>query len=88
VYRIELIEATESLDNNPGQSWFRYVISNKLNTITGYRRGSKTDIHRFANNCVAGLNRKYPPIKMSRKLNAVRVNVNYISLITHGMHRG
>ncbi len=86
MYEIKMIESIEPLNSKSGQPWFRYTLGNERNTITGYRPGSKEDVHRFARECVASLNRKYPPVK-ARKLNRVRINVSYLSLITRGMHR-
>jgi len=87
MYKLDVIETTSPLDANSGKTWFRYVISNDKNFITGYRPGSEREIRRFADDCIATLNRKYPPVKI-RTLNPARVNVNYLSRITHGMHRG
>jgi len=86
MYKIKMIETTEPLNSKSGQPWFRYILSNELNTITGYRPGSKQDVYRFAQKCVTSLNRKYPPIK-ARRLNRVQANISYLSLITREMHR-
>ncbi len=87
MYKLDTIEATTAPDTDTAKPWFRYVISNDRNTITSYRPGSENEIRRFANACIAALNRKYPPLK-PRTTNPVQVNVNYLSQITHGLHRG
>ncbi|MFO7603223.1 MAG: hypothetical protein R6X06_05335, partial [Gammaproteobacteria bacterium] len=60
MYRIVSIEVAEPVAGNTTRPWYRYVISNIQNTITGYRCGSEREVRRFARDCVAKLNLKYP----------------------------
>lgn len=77
MYQIKTIEIIEPLDNQSKQTWFRYVITNNENTITGYRCGSKREVHGFARSCVSDLNRKYPPRK-PHYVNPVQINTNIV----------
>ncbi len=77
MYQIQLIEVIEPLDSQSTQTWFRYVITNNENTITGYRCGNKREVYGFARSCVLSLNQKYPPRK-PRYVNPVQINVSYI----------
>jgi len=86
MYEVRTIETTNPLNTESRHPWFRYVINNELNTITGYRSGRKEEVRRFARDCAAYLNWKYPPIN-TRKLNSVQINVSYISQLTCGLHR-
>jgi len=77
MYQIKIIEVIDSLNSQSSKPWFRYVISNNENTITGYRCGSKKEVQGFAYECIANLNRKYPPRK-PRHVNPVQINVSYL----------
>lgn len=77
MYQITVIETVAPLDSQSSKPWYRYVISNNENTITGYRCGSKKEVQRFARECVNHLNQKYPPRKL-HYVNPVQLNVSYI----------
>lgn len=77
MYKINIIEIIEPLNKASVKPWFRYVISNAQNTITGYRCGNKKDVQRFANDCITSLNQKYPPGK-PHVFKPAQINVSYI----------
>jgi len=60
MYQINIIEIVEPLNLESRNPWFRYIISNDHNTITGYRCGNKNEVLRFARECISSLNAKYP----------------------------
>ena len=77
MYQIKVIEVIEPMSKNSKQPWFRYVISNEHNTITGYRCGNEKEVKRFARDCITSLNQKYPSGK-PRMFNPVQINSTYL----------
>lgn len=77
MYQIKVIEITEPVNAHSKKPWFRYIISNEQNTITGYRCGSELEVKRFARDCITSLNTKYPTGKL-RHINPVQINNTYI----------
>lgn len=77
MYQINIIEIVEPLNVQSNKTWFRYIISNNQNTITGYRCGSKNEVQRFAKDCVTSLNHKYPSGK-PHFFKPAQINVSYI----------
>jgi len=41
--------------------WHRYIIANRINSITGYRSGSRREVTEYARACVGRLNAKLSP---------------------------
>ena len=77
MYQIVSLEVAEAVAGNATRPWYRYVISNAQNTITGYRCGNEREVRRFARDCVANLNLKYPTTP-PRYVNPVQINHTYL----------
>ena len=77
MYQIKVIEVTEPMSEHSKKPWFRYIISNDQNTITGYRCGSERDVKQFARECINSLNTKYPS-GQPRHVNPVQINNTYL----------
>ena len=77
MYQIKVIEITESISEHSNNLWFRYIISNDHNTITGYRCGSEREVKRFVRGCINNLNSKYPS-GQPRHVNPVQINNTYL----------
>jgi hypothetical protein len=60
MYHLSIIERVEPIQDDSKKPWFRYIISNAHNTITGYRCGTESEVHRFAKEFIKDLNHKYP----------------------------
>ena len=58
-YRVVAIEKTNAPEDCQEQSWYRYVIANDFNTITGLRTGSLKEVKTFAQSSAQQLNAKY-----------------------------
>jgi phosphoserine aminotransferase len=59
MYRIKSIECVDELNIESSSSWYRYVIYNENNTITGVRSGTKSEVQKHARLCAILLNSKY-----------------------------
>lgn len=77
MYQIKIIEITEPMSEHSKKPWFRYIISNEHNTITGFRCGSEREVRRFARDCITSLNHKYPKGK-PRHVNPVQINSTFL----------
>lgn len=60
MYQISAIERVEPIHGDSSKPWFRYIISNTYNTITGFRCGTEKEVRRFAKEFISSLNQKYP----------------------------
>jgi hypothetical protein len=60
-YRILALEKTTDIPNLPSLTgkWYRYLISNGMNQITGYRCGTLSEVKEYLNNNIKRLNQKY-----------------------------
>ena len=59
MYKIKSVEIANDINMEPGQTWYRYIIGNEFNTITGLRPGSKSEVLRHARICTMLLNKRY-----------------------------
>ena len=59
MYKIKSIECAEDIKLDASSSWYRYVICNENNTITGVRSGTKSEVQKHARLCAILLNTKY-----------------------------
>ena len=57
LYRLDSVVATPSPDGSDG-SWFRYVIVQGTNTITGFRAGSLAELNPILQDMVTRLNER------------------------------
>jgi len=60
-YRIVSLEKTNDIPHLSSLSgkWYRYIISNDINHITGYRCGKLSDVKDYVNSNIKRLNQKY-----------------------------
>lgn len=58
-YRIIELQKSPSPVNTQQDNWFYYVISNQINTITGYREGSKKEVELYIKETISRLNQKF-----------------------------
>jgi hypothetical protein len=60
-YRIVTLEKTNDIPHLASLTgkWYRYIISNDINLITGYRCGSLSEVKDYLTSNVKRLNQKY-----------------------------
>ena len=66
LYVLKSIEKVDPPAGTTSKNWFRYVIANDHNAITGYRCGTEKDVTKFAKDSAANLNEKYQTQKMAK----------------------
>ena len=59
MYTVKSIEYADDINHESSESWYRYIISNEYNTITGVRSGTKSEVQKHARLCTILLNDKY-----------------------------
>ena len=52
------LERSDGPAGAEGNDWYRYVISSPGSPITGYRRGKKTDVLDYLNECTSKLDER------------------------------
>lgn len=60
------IEKSCGPDGSQGGDWYRYVIDSPGSPIIGYRRGKKSDVVAYLNECTRNLEERLNPRKSSR----------------------
>ncbi len=55
-YELDDIKRAKAPDGGVGQDWFRYIITQGRNTITGYRQGSQRTVTKAVKEIVFELN--------------------------------
>lgn len=55
-YEVASVERTDAPDGSMAKDWYRYVLKSGRSTITGQRRGSRSDVQGYAVQCAAQLN--------------------------------
>ncbi|HEC28405.1 MAG TPA: hypothetical protein ENI65_02290 [Gammaproteobacteria bacterium] len=56
LYKVALVEKTQSLEGSEKQGWHRYVLENGRSTIVGQRCGSLKDVTAYATQYTEELN--------------------------------
>ena len=78
-YKITSMEKINPPQDATLQNWYKFIIENKLNTITSMRSGSQKEVLQFARESVKRLNEKYLThidFKMQRPVNDINMS-NY-----------
>ena len=57
-FKLDDIERAKAPDGGSGQDWFRYIITQGHNTITGYRQGSQRAVTKAVKEIVLELNER------------------------------
>jgi len=57
-FQLDNIERAQAPDGGAGQGWFRYIITQGPNTITGYRQGSQRAVSKAVKDIVLELNER------------------------------
>ncbi|MDH3687981.1 MAG: hypothetical protein OEU36_00670 [Gammaproteobacteria bacterium] len=52
------LERSAGPDGATGNDWYRYVINSPGSPITGYRRGKKSDVLEYLNECTSKLDER------------------------------
>ncbi len=60
------VEKSEGPGGADGNDWYRYVIDSPGSPITGYRRGAKSDILEYLNECTSKLEERMNTRKSAR----------------------
>ena len=55
-YSLAEVEIAESPDGNNEEDWYRYVLVRGASRITGYHRGTLTEVTEYANECIGQIN--------------------------------
>lgn len=69
-FELVTIEKSPSPISNDKGHWYRYTIANKITTVNGCRRGSKSEVAKFVNSTIQRLNTRHlsPAAKSSISL--------------------
>ncbi|MGD8576147.1 MAG: hypothetical protein PVG13_03560 [Thiohalophilus sp.] len=73
-YSLVSIDKSPAPQGQSGDNWYRYVISNEISTIVGYRCGTLGEARAVARECVMHLNStlaKVPAGNFARRTNPV-----------------
>lgn len=70
-YRIVSLEKTNDIPHLTSLSgkWYRYIITNDINHITGYRCGTLSDVKDYVHSNIKRLNQKYDLRGMKESFN-------------------
>ncbi len=58
-YRLLNLEKTAPPSNARTKRWYRYVITNNITEINGYRSGTEKEVREFVKDCIKHLNRDF-----------------------------
>lgn len=56
-YRLLMLEKTQPPTDAKTKRWYRYVITNGITEINGYRSGTEKEVREFSKNCIKHLNK-------------------------------
>jgi len=59
LFKVALVEKTESLEGGEEQGWHRYVLENGISTIVGQRRGKLKEVTAYLTQYVEQLNERH-----------------------------
>jgi len=82
MYKIISIEHADDVSLNSEQNWYRYMIANEFNVISGLKVGTKAEVSKHARLCMLSLNQKYKSPKKKRPTKYYKpVNINHYSYL-------